>query len=67
MSLLAYSSFLFFCYLFRGTLLPPTMSGQADVESGLPPAQPTYSGETGYAANGGFTDIAGSQPSGGVL
>jgi hypothetical protein len=68
MSMLAYVTFLLFCYLFRGTLLPPTMAGQADMESGLPPAQPQYSGDGGYAANGGgFTDIGGSQPSTGVL
>ena len=69
MLLLAYSVFLLFTFMFRNTLLPPAMSGSADLESGLPPAQPTYSGETNYAANGGgFTDVGHSgAPSGGVL
>ena len=67
MMMLAYVTFLLFCYIFRNTLLPPTTAGSADMESGLPPAQPGFSGDGGYAANGGFTDVAGSQPSSGVL
>ena len=69
MQLIAYSIFLIFTYTFRNTLLPPAMAGTPDLESGLPPAQPAYSGETGYAANGGgFTDVSsGGAPSGGVL
>ncbi len=52
---IAYTSFNFFCYLYRDTLLPPPMSSQ-NIDNGLPPAQ--FGGDGGYggtqyAASGG--------------